>query len=498
VSKALQSIILNFDRVAFIPMNYLLKPALYLVIWCLVFTIPEIMAQTILRPIENEPPELKWLISSAYEKDTTATAVILFDIGKNTTDLYSGVKFTHHRRIKIYKQSALEEWANVSIATAESRMTGFKCTIYNYENGKIKSTEIQKDAIYKQKLARGLKGNSVAIPNAVAGSIIDYSYTITTPYYTIFSWNFQYSIPVLWSEYEIFFPGSRGGVIAKINGLFNMNDISVNEKGARRKYILTDIPAFLPEPLMPSESYYRSSIQFQPGYSGKFEEEYTKDRLQKYGIVRDSLQLDAKVVANASLVLDSTNQLKGSLIIQQTGYNAKLSWKKIAEIGEDDFLKSELDKSNWHVTKQKVNDLVDSIRIKLEYEALIPNQVQVANNLLLINPFLGLKDETNPFKNKERLYPVDFYSRLERTVTTSLNIPDGYTIESIPESKIIELPKRSAIFSNNISVINGQIFITSRLKLNKIIFNVDEYDQLREFLDRTVSMKSQLIILKQK
>lgn len=141
---------------------------------------------------------------------------------------------------------------------------------------------------------------------------------------------------------------------------------------------------------------------------------------------------------------------------------------------------------------------MDSIRIKLEYEALIPNQVQVANNLLLINPFLGLKDETNPFKNKERLYPVDFYSRLERTVTTSLNIPDGYTIESIPESKIIELPKRSAIFSNNISVINGQIFITSRLKLNKIIFNVDEYDQLREFLDRTVSMKSQLIILKQK
>lgn len=470
----------------------------FLVTIFLTFLVPITEAQTILRPLDNGPPELSWWTNPAYEKDTTAAAVILLDRGLNITDPFSGVKFTHQRRIKIYKQSAIEEWANITIVTEESRISDFECTIYNYENGVVKSNKISKDALLKEKVTKGVKGNSLAIPNVKVGSVIDYSYTIKIPYYTIFKWNFQHSIPVVWSEYEIFFPGSNSGVNARINGLFTLNDVSVKEKGRRRKYVLTEIPAFVPEPLMPSESYYRSSIQFLQGYSGKFEEVYLKDRLQKYGILRDSLVLDAKVVATASLILDSAYQLLGNFIIRKTGYNAKLNWTEIEEVGKDDFLKGELDKNGWLIAKQRVNDLVDSMSITFEYDALILNQVQKANDLLLINPFLALREENNPFMSRERIYPVDFYSRLEKTVTTSLQIPDGYTIESIPESKIIELPKRSAVFTNNISVLNGQIFITSRLKFNKIIFNVDEYEQLKEFLDRVISTKSQLIVLKQK
>lgn len=186
-------------------MKFFSNSTAHLVVCFLIFLVPGVIAQTRLRPVDHGPPELAWWVNPTYEKDTAATAVILFDIGQNIADPFSGVKFTHHRRIKIYKQSALKEWANITIVTGESRITDFKCTIYNYENGVINSTKIQKDAVYKEKV-RGIKSNSIAIPNAKVGSVIDYSYTIKIPYYTIFKWNFQHSIPVLWSEYEIFFP----------------------------------------------------------------------------------------------------------------------------------------------------------------------------------------------------------------------------------------------------------------------------------------------------
>lgn len=145
-----------------------------------------------------------------YEQDSSAGAVILFDICNVDLDMEHDefvLKYKRHLRLKFFDESQFD-WADVEIPfyykkVGEKEDVKIKKAItYNLVNGKIETTKLSKNDYIEEQTSDIYKQIKFAFANVKPGSIIEYEYEISSPFKMIRRWYFQYSIPVKYSEHN--------------------------------------------------------------------------------------------------------------------------------------------------------------------------------------------------------------------------------------------------------------------------------------------------------
>ncbi len=157
---------------------------------------------------EIEPEYLKM---TTYEGDPGASALVLFSEGEVTFS-YRGIISTVHKRIKILNKAGLS-FANITIPYyADQKLEQVdKITARSYRldaSGKVIESKADNANIVEEDIDEYYRQKKVFIPNVSEGSVIEYSYTITSQRYgALYDWYFQDIEPVLWSEYRVCLPG---------------------------------------------------------------------------------------------------------------------------------------------------------------------------------------------------------------------------------------------------------------------------------------------------
>ncbi len=166
-------------------------------------------------PVKYGKVSIEELKMSSYDKDPNAEAVVLSDDG--LVNFYynesEGFIIEHTRtcRIKIFNDDGYD-WADHSIYlynnnSIEEKVATIKGFTYNLEGGKIEKSKLEKSSVFEEKTSKYRTKVSFTMPNVKEGSVIEFTYKISTNYFTaIPSWEFQKSIPVAWSEYTVKIP----------------------------------------------------------------------------------------------------------------------------------------------------------------------------------------------------------------------------------------------------------------------------------------------------
>lgn len=147
----------------------------------------------------------------SYPLDTTAHAAILYK-NRHTFYEYSGndgfkLITKIHERIKIYDKDGLDwakktVWAKISSSARET--VSIRGYTFNLEKGKIVKEKLRNKDVFKEKTSEYWTSYKFTMSNAKVGSIIEWSYTITSPFYgNINDVIFQYKIPVKKMEAKI-------------------------------------------------------------------------------------------------------------------------------------------------------------------------------------------------------------------------------------------------------------------------------------------------------
>jgi len=229
--------------------------------------------------------------------DSSSNAVVLMDVG--STDFEGSSKgdftlnFKQHERILLKSRNAFDE-ATIKVtlynglAQYAERFENLEASTFNYENGHVTETKIDKSAIFKEKYNKDYISLKFTLPNLKEGSIIEYSYTIKTPFARsdIRSWRFQREYPVLWSEYKVTIPPlynyitiregylpyaiDSAGKIFKTYNIIEAGDATesstvYNISGDAKWgwWVMKDAPAFKSQNYMSSPKNYISKIKFQ-------------------------------------------------------------------------------------------------------------------------------------------------------------------------------------------------------------------------------------------
>lgn len=161
-------------------------------------------------------PEI--LKMNTYDKDTTASAVVLYEHCNMYYDVNSATaKFQviseYTIRIKILGQEGVE-FANRGIGfykgstrASSEEITGLTGFTYNLEGDKVVKEKLSKDYIFTEDITEFNKRLKFAMPAVKEGSVFEYKYKRISPYYANpINYKFQQSIPVKYSYFEIKIP----------------------------------------------------------------------------------------------------------------------------------------------------------------------------------------------------------------------------------------------------------------------------------------------------
>ncbi len=219
-----------------------------------------------------------------YDKDTSASAVVLVNYG--TINFFyldqSGfnLDLTVHKRIKILTKEGLDQ-ANVNFTLYDSKsgddedVISFKAQTYNLENGKQVISKISKKEVFTEQKSENVISKNFALTNVKVGSVIEYEYTIRSPYFwSIDPWYFQDEIPTITSELRIKIP--QYFTFKKVFGGYVTPSIS--EDGASSamfpgstesytietyRWVYQDIPAFKVEEYITTPNDYLAKVEFE-------------------------------------------------------------------------------------------------------------------------------------------------------------------------------------------------------------------------------------------
>jgi hypothetical protein len=238
-------------------------------------------------------------LPSAPIIDSNASAVILSDLGSvhfigNTKSWFSHI-YKRDTKITILSKKAFEA-ATVTIhlygqdEDAE-KVSNIQASAFNLENGQVMETKLDPKDIFTNRPMKGRTEVRFTVPGVKEGSIIEYTYTITSDYnYLLRSWQFQSQrYPCRWSDFQVEIPQTLFYVIARKgihpyaidkggeghmdyrvtekseNPLLSGNDqvLTVSAITVKHEWAIRDIPAFGEEEYLTTPDNYLDQIDFQ-------------------------------------------------------------------------------------------------------------------------------------------------------------------------------------------------------------------------------------------
>lgn len=140
---------------------------------------------------------------------------------------------------------------------------------------------------------------------------------------------------------------------------------------------------------------------------------------------------------------------------------------------------------------------------KLIYEPVIEkfsiksnNVAEIIGDRIFFSPMLCFALAQNPFKQERRQYPVNFSFPTKNKYLISINIPEGYVIESLPESIAIGINQKQVTFKFALSANEKQITVNVNLDINSTVIPLEDYNILKDFFKLVIEKENEKIILK--
>lgn len=220
---------------------------------------------------------------NSYEKDTSASAIVLNELGEAFIDNSNNhnLIFKYHVKIKILKKEGLSLGdINIHLYKDDGRyekLNSVKASSWNLENGSLKETKLLNKDVFTSNYNKYWDVRNFAIPNVKEGSIIEYEYTIESPFFVsnFRPWEFQSDIPKIRSEYCATIPANyrynialKGFLTLKKSESEVLKDYFTPGGGrkadcVRYRWSMEDVPAFKEEDYMTARRNFVSAIHFE-------------------------------------------------------------------------------------------------------------------------------------------------------------------------------------------------------------------------------------------
>ncbi len=205
-------------------------------------------------------------------------------------------------------------------------------------------------------------------------------------------------------------------------------------------------------------------------------------------------------VINSLINIDKEGKISGKIRHQYYDYNGLSFREQYNKLEKDSYLERLEKKYNGiEVNEYECGNKTDGTKPVVEnYSFSSNNSIEIIGNKMYFSPMMFFKSTTNPFSSEKREYPIDFVYPNEDKYLMTINLPEGYTIESIPQPKAIVLGDNVLSFKYNIAKTEDQIQLSVQSNINTAILSPEYYDDLKKYYTEMIKIENEKVVLVKK
>ncbi|MCZ6594776.1 MAG: DUF3857 domain-containing protein [Bacteroidetes bacterium] len=199
------------------------------------------------------------------------------------------------------------------------------------------------------------------------------------------------------------------------------------------------------------------------------------------------------VIANTTMNDDFL--LIGHVKERHGGYYSIDKKYEIKDLGENEIETIlDYDYEGLEVSEVATNDeKTDYTEVSFDFE--LENVVDEIDGKLYFSPLFFFTLDENPFQKEERKYAIDFGFPFKNRTMLTINIPENYQVESLPEPSRIVLPENAGSFTYRISSSGSKIQVSTVFQMNTPLLPYDKYQSIKEFYKVRITKENEKIVL---
>ena len=195
--------------------------------------------------------------------------------------------------------------------------------------------------------------------------------------------------------------------------------------------------------------------------------------------------------------LDENGTIKGKCRNTKTNHKALSFRREFNRKGEDDFLDDLENKyGGMEISEFIVKNNADLAKPIIEsFTFEKENQADIIGDKIHFSPLFYMRMSENPFKIENREFPVDFGYPYETKYRFTINLPDGYKVESLPKSEAFKMADDLGFFSYKISNDKEKVQVIVSSKINSSIIAPQYYEALKSYFSMIVKKEADQVVL---
>ncbi|GLB51224.1 hypothetical protein NBRC110019_02630 [Neptunitalea chrysea] len=251
-------------------------------------------------------------------------------------------------------------------------------------------------------------------------------------------------------------------------------------------YYLDITESYLPFGLLPIRAINDYGRVFD------FKNESKWDNIYMTSLSKSNIFVQYEIDSVGAIISKSSNKY--------SGFHAVSKRQKINSLRREVYLESlenDLsDDNNAFISNYENYNASDAEKVLIENYHVTYEDLMEEDRVFL-SPLKSMLFNENPFKLKERTYPVDFGYPLGYSINMLIKLSDNYDITNIPESFTYEYKNLIKLNFKVISQGNNISFKTD-FYVYKSVFLPEEYDELKKAFSKLVDITNLTLILNKK
>lgn len=195
--------------------------------------------------------------------------------------------------------------------------------------------------------------------------------------------------------------------------------------------------------------------------------------------------------------LNEAGDLEGNIRTIKSGHLAMRYRDNYLETDRDQFLEKlenthgGMEISEFNVKNDKVltKPIMETCKFSLE------SQADIIGDKIYFAPLFFESTKENPFKLEKREFPVDFGYPMSTKYMVTVNIPEGYKVESVPEAVAYTLPDNLGRFRYHVENNGNTISAMVETEINAAIVSPVYYEGLKDYFSAIVDKEGEQIVL---
>lgn len=204
------------------------------------------------------------------------------------------------------------------------------------------------------------------------------------------------------------------------------------------------------------------------------------------------------IIMNFSVSADGKAQ--GSIKRQLTNYNAYYYRSNYGSLTNESLVETkEKSLNNIQINNYKnenINDL--NLAVIESFDFVDDKNVEIIGDKIYLSPLLFYVMDSNPFKSDERKYPVEFPFPFTDKYMITINLPEGYEVESFPQTENLYFADKILSHKYIISNEGNVLKLMLQEDVNVTILTSEYYTDLKEYYQKKLNKQNEKIVLKKK